>query len=185
MALYIHAHQGIGANCGLPRLMLTSSAVHMGYSDEFSTRGWRWPPVEELRMIIVEPCHRSRPFQSVKTHARLKHDYATWHPDHVDKTLSTSSYKLPYMGNNKTGKSASSKFDSAKIIEEAISKSYEHVAQVARNGNHVVVFDMGYQVGFDEVAKRRVSVVTVVLKRSGEVITAHPGTPWSRDQNEA
>ena len=127
-------------------------------------------------MKIVEPRNRPRPFKTPSTHARLRHDYAIWHSDHVDQVLSMTGPKLPF--------SNKSKFDSARIIDDAITKSYEYPALVASNGNHVVVFDMKHQVGFDEVAGRSTSMVTVVLKATGEVITAHPGNAWLKDQRE-
>lgn len=127
-------------------------------------------------MRIIEPKFRPRPFQSARTHARLRHDYATWHPDHMQKALSDQSNRLPFTDR--------SKFDSAKIIDDAIKLSYEYPAQVARNGNHVVAFDMGFEVGFDARARRRTSAVTVILTPIGEVITVHPGTPWSKDETE-
>lgn len=133
-------------------------------------------------MVVLNPSHRRQPFQSERTHARLRHDHALWHPDHVAEAMkaverNSHRHAIPY--------SNRSKFDSAAIIDEAIERSYEHIAQVTKNGNHVVVFDMGYEVGFDEKGKRRTSSVTVILRESGEVITVHPGTPWSRDQDEA
>lgn len=126
-------------------------------------------------MNIIDPGFRRRPFVTQRTHARLRHDHATWHPDHVAGALRAVQKKdlgrIPF--------SDRSKFDSASIIEEAVQRSYDHSAQVAANGNHVVVFDMGYEVGFDERAKRRTSGVTVVLRPTGEVVTVHPGMPWS------
>jgi hypothetical protein len=132
-------------------------------------------------MKFIEPEMRRPPWVSEKTHARLRHDHALWHPEHVARAMKAAergSHRnaIPYADR--------SKFDSATIIEEAIPRSFNHAAEAARNGNHVVVFDMGYEVGFDERAKRRTSAVTVVLRESGEVITVHPGTPWARDQNE-
>lgn len=131
----------------------------------------------KIDMQIIEPKYRPRPFLTARTHARLCHDYATWHEAHRREALRATGAKLPY--ENK------SKFDSSSIISDAISKSHEHPALRAGNGNHVITFDMGHQVGFDAVAKRRTSSVTVVVSPRGEVITAHPGTPWSKDQTEA
>ncbi len=128
-------------------------------------------------MQVIEPKSRPRPFSSARTHARLRHDYATWHGDHVNEALRATTNRLPFADR--------STFDSATIIGEAVSRSYEHPAILARNGNHVVTFDLGYQVGFDAFAKRRTSAVTVVIKPSGEVVTVHPGTAWSKDQSEA
>jgi hypothetical protein len=128
-------------------------------------------------MQVVFSHARPRPYQSPRTHARLKHDYATWHEDHVQQVLRKTSPRLPFQDG--------SKFDTAIIIDEAITRSYEFPALVAANGNHVVTFDMGYEIGFDARANRRTSAVTVVLTDRGEVITAHPGTSWSTDQSEA
>jgi hypothetical protein len=92
--------------------------------------------------------------------------------------LAKTSPKLPYEDR--------SKFDSNEIIQEAIAKSAEHYATVGdgSNTNRIVVFDMGYEVGFDARAKRRTASVTVVMTDLGEVITVHPGTPWSKDWTE-
>lgn len=128
-------------------------------------------------MKIIEAKSRKRPFKTQKTHARLRHDYAVWHSDHLHHVNAMTSHKLPF--ENK------SKFDSAKIIDVAIDRSINYPAIEGKNGNHVVTFDMGYLTGFDAKANRRTSAVTVVLKPSGEVITAHPGTSWSSDQSEA
>lgn len=133
-------------------------------------------------MKFVDASRRRKPFLTEKSHARLRHDHAFWHPDHVAKALKSfekGSHEnaIPY--------SDRSKFDSATIIEEAIARSTNYPAEESKNGNHVIVFDMGYEVGFDERARRRTSAVTVVVKQTGEVITVHPGTPWSKDQSEA
>jgi hypothetical protein len=66
-------------------------------------------------------------------------------------------------------------------VEDAIRKSVEFPAQVEDgfNSNFVVVFDMGYEVGYDARGQRRTSTVTVVLNQVGEVITVFPGSPWS------
>jgi hypothetical protein len=121
---------------------------------------------------------------------RLKHDYAVWHEDRDKAALAATGNRLPFSRrwdkknpapeNERIG----SKFDSAKIIEDAIAKSDEFPA-VASRGNYVVTFDMGYEVGFDEVAERRTSTVTVVLshevpKDEWIVVTAYPGSPYSR-----
>jgi hypothetical protein len=127
-------------------------------------------------MNLILPANRPKPFINPRTHARLKHDYATWHPDHRDKALTTTDRELPF--------SSSSKFDSSEIMTEAIGRSHEHPALLAKNGNHVVTFDMGYDVGFCARSKRRTSAVTVVLTPTGIVITAHPGTSWAKDQSE-
>jgi len=129
-------------------------------------------------MRVVDPQARPRPFIGRRTHARLRHDYATWHEDHRNDALAASTKLLPFEDR--------SKFDSFQIIKEAIDRSVEYSAIIedGKNRNFVVVFDMGYEVGFDARAKRRTSSVTVVLSPVGEVITVHPGTPWSRDWSE-
>jgi hypothetical protein len=134
-------------------------------------------------MRVIEPRQRIRPFVTPRTHARVRHDWATWHEDHVHEALRVMSRRLP--DQNELPYHDRSKFDSARIIQEAIERSYEHPAVLAKNGNHVVVFDLGYIVGFDKRANRETSAVTVVILPNGEVITAHPGTPWSSDQSRA
>ncbi|MEW8683440.1 MAG: hypothetical protein AB2536_16190 [Candidatus Thiodiazotropha endolucinida] len=137
-------------------------------------------------MEVIDPKKRQKPFKSAKTHARLSHDYAFWHHDHLKKTIRSPGNMLPGFQWSKSGSSIleKSKFDSAKIIDDVIRKSYLYPAVRAKNGNYVITFDMGHFVGFDGIAKRRTTAVTVVTKPSGEVITAHPGTPWSKDQKE-
>lgn len=115
----------------------------------------------------VPPKSRRQAYVTDKTHARIKHDYATWHPDHLDKIERKTSNKIPY--------SNKSKFDSAKIIPEAIKKSDKYSALVGNNRNFVIIFDMGYKVGYDSIAERDTSCVTVVTKQTGEVITVYPG----------
>jgi hypothetical protein len=80
-----------------------------------------------------------------------------------------------------------SKFDSYRIIEDAITASELHPAQVrdGSNKNFVITFDRGYDVRYDAQANRKTSSVTVILSSVGEVITVHPGSPWSRDWDEA
>jgi hypothetical protein len=131
-------------------------------------------------MQYIEPRDRKPPFKTAQTHARLCHDYAVWHPAHLKQVLAKTSPRLPF----EHPRDRKSRFDSATIIDDAIAKSIEHIALVANNGYHIVVFDMGHQVGFDEVAGRSTSTVTVVLKPSGEVVTAHPGNAWIKDQQE-
>ena len=127
-------------------------------------------------MRIIEPGQRPYPRITAKTHARLRHDYATWHPEHVEQVNRKTSSKIPF--------SNRSKFDSATIITDAISKSRLYPATVGNNGNYVIVFDMGYLVGFDERSQRQTSTVTVIMEPNGEVVTAHPGAPWSKTPTE-
>ena len=121
-------------------------------------------------MRIVLPTHRPRPFKGARTHARLRHDHATWHDEHIAAALKASERELPFEDR--------SKFDSFRTIDEAIQRSTEHPAQVMpASPNFVICFDMGYEVGFDARANRRTSVVTVVLTSAGEVLTVYPGKP--------
>ena len=124
-------------------------------------------------MRIVLSKDRPKPFVGPRTHARLRHDYATWHEDHRTAALKSSKEKLPFENR--------SKFDTFQIVEDAIERSIEFPAVVedGSNRNFVIAFDMGYDVGYDARAKGRTSAVTVVLSPIGEVITVHPGTPWS------
>jgi hypothetical protein len=132
-----------------------------------------------LVMRVVFPNERPKPFIGPRTHARLRHDYGTWHEVHRSQVLASREASLPYEDRSKS--------DSYLIIEDAIKASELHLAQVrdASNKNFVITFDMGYDVGYDAQAKRKTSSVTVILSSLGEVITVHPGTPWSRDWDEA
>jgi hypothetical protein len=129
-------------------------------------------------MRVFFPNERPKPFITSRTHARLHHDYASWHEDHRSRALASPKPDLRY--ENK------SKFDTYLIIEDAIKASELHPAQVSdgSNKNFVIAFDMGYDVGYDAQARRKTSSVTVILSSLGEVITVHPGTPWSRDWDE-
>lgn len=124
-------------------------------------------------MRVVLPNQRPRPFKGPRTHARLRHDHATWHNDHVAAALRASKHELPFDDR--------SKFDSARLIDEAIERSMDHPAHVMPGSpNYVICFDMGYEVGFDARANRRTTVVTVVLSPTGEVLTVYPGKPQAR-----
>lgn len=95
--------------------------------------------------LYVAPGARPKAYRSKSKeskmidHSRIRHDHATWHPDHLELIERKNSTKLPYADR--------SKFDSTKIIEDAISKSNLHHAYVGKHGNFVVVFDIGYQAG--------------------------------------
>lgn len=123
-------------------------------------------------MKVVDSKNKPVPYLTAKMHARLKHDYASWHPDHVSKVLKNKSPKLLYQDK--------SKFDSFSIFHDALQESKKHAAMISENGNHVTVFDMGYLTGYDARARRQTSTVTLVTKANGEVITAYPGTPWAQ-----
>jgi hypothetical protein len=118
---------------------------------------------------VVDPKSRAPAFVGPRTHARLRHDYATWHPAHVSASLGSSVENLPFEDR--------SKFDSFHVVDDAITRSGQHPPQVrdGSNQNFVITFDMGYEVGYDARARRRTSAVTVVVSSIGEVITAHPG----------
>lgn len=126
-------------------------------------------------MKIVDSKDKKIPFKSAKTHARLKHDYATWHEEHEDQIMRKTSLKLPFQ--NK------SKFDSFEVFRDVLKESRKYPAIVAKNGNQVTVFDIGYIAGYDARSKRQTSTVTLVTTPDGEVITAYPGTPWASDRS--
>ena len=52
-------------------------------------------------MKVVDSKNKPVPYLTAKTHARLKHDYASWHPDHVSKVLKKKSPKLLYQDKSK------------------------------------------------------------------------------------
>ncbi len=122
-----------------------------------------------MAIRLVEPKQKPRPFLSADSHVRLRHDYALWHPDHVDKVLQKTSPKIPF--------SDKSKFDSYTIALDAITKSANYPATLENNGLLVTTFDLGHLTGFDARRNTRVSSATVVMKATGEVVTAYPGIP--------
>ena len=122
-----------------------------------------------MSIRVVDPKQKPRPFVSANSHTRLRHDYALWHPDHVDKVLQKTSSKIPF--------SKKSKFDSYTIALDVIAKSAEYPATLEDNGLLVTTFDVGYITGFDAKRNYRVSSATVVTKVTGEVVTAYPGIP--------
>jgi hypothetical protein len=122
-----------------------------------------------MSIRVVDPKQKPRPFVSANSHVRLRHDYALWHPDHVDKVLQKTSPKIPF--------STKSKFDSYTIALDVIAKSAEYPAILEDNGLFVTMFDVGYITGFDAKRNSIVSSATVVTKRTGEVVTAYPGIP--------
>ena len=117
--------------------------------------------------LYVAPGARPKAYLTKNTHSSIRHDYATWHPNHLDAIESKQSKKIPYA--NK------SKFDSSKIIDDAIEKSNLYHAFVAENGYFVVIFDIGYQAGYCSKSMQSTSCVTVITKQTGEVVTAYPG----------
>lgn len=127
-------------------------------------------------MIVVDPKNKPVPFLTEGSHAALRHDHATWHPDHLDQALAATrpvakGEPLPFAGR--------SKFDSRAILNEVVTRSQAQPGVRALNGYIVTTFDLGYVTGWDARAGRKTTSATVVTKVSGEVITAHPGTPWS------
>lgn len=122
-----------------------------------------------MSIRVVDPKQKPRPFVSADSHARLRHDHALWHPDHVDKVLRKTSPKIPFLDK--------SKFDSYTIALDAITKSANYPATLENNGLLVTTFDLGYVTGFDARRNSRVSSATVVTKTTGEVVTAYPGIP--------
>ncbi len=123
-----------------------------------------------MNITFVPAEKKPTPFLSQSSHARLRHDWALWHPDHVDEVLRKQSVKLPFVHK--------SKFHSFAIAEEAIDQSAKYPALKADNGYLITTFDMGYQTGIDFRSNEPVSAVTVVTRPNGEVVTAYPGTSW-------
>ncbi|MDF9798785.1 hypothetical protein OKW21_004048 [Catalinimonas alkaloidigena] len=138
-----------------------------------------------------------------KFHARMNHDYATWHPDphpddadddnpnskpktrYVDKILAKTNARLPgyekrrsgHQLDNKADSLEKSKFNSFEILEEAVLRSAVYPAIVANNRLLVTTFDMGYVVGYDSQLNSPTSTVTVVTYEDGKLKTVYPGKP--------
>ena len=107
-----------------------------------------------------------------RRHIGSGHDYAIWHDEYIQNTIKLSMNKLIQVEFKK------SKFNSIKILEDAISKSDRHYACVSENGNYCISFDMGYETGYDSLRERLTTCVTVVTKQNGNVVTVHPGLPY-------
>ncbi|MEK6478356.1 hypothetical protein WJR50_12510 [Catalinimonas sp. 4WD22] len=138
-----------------------------------------------------------------KFHARMNHDYATWHPvpnpntddddkpnfkpkkRYLDTVLAKTSARLPgyekrrpsHQVDNEADRLEKSKFNSFEILEEAVLRSAVYPAIVANNGNLVTTFDMGYVIGYDSQLNSPTSTVTVVTYKVGKFNTAYPGKP--------
>jgi len=122
-------------------------------------------------MRVVMPCNKPRPYETRRSHARARHDYAAWHPD-LQNSVSRSGAKsgLPWANR--------SKFHSGALISECIARSADYPAlEVVRHGKVFLVtaFDAGFEVGYDVTTGKTTSSVTIVTTGAGEVITAYPG----------
>ena len=45
------------------------------------------------------------------------------------------------------------------------------------NGNFARTFDVGRAIGFDRNIQKQTSIMTVITRPNGELVTAFPGTP--------
>jgi hypothetical protein len=126
-------------------------------------------------MKTINPKEKIKPFLNDKSHARLRHDYALWHPEIVEKTINIkdSKNRIPYEGPS----AKRSRFDSYSIALEAIEKSVNYPSVVNKDGYLETTFSLEYEVGYDVIKECRTKTVTVVTKIDGSVITAFPGLP--------
>jgi hypothetical protein len=70
-----------------------------------------------------------------------------------------------------------SQFDSEALARQAIKQADPIPGVQQQNGNWAITFNMGRDIGFDRNTNSRTSIVTVIAKPDGCVITAFPGTP--------
>lgn len=121
---------------------------------------------------VLPPGHKLRPKidSSTMWHARQGHSGAPWHPDYRTKTEEIDGIELPFEGK--------SLFDSVTFFKEAIELTANANAIVQPNGNLLFIVNFGHEVGFDERAKQRTEIASVVVKQiSGKVVTVFPGRP--------
>lgn len=70
-----------------------------------------------------------------------------------------------------------SKFNQGEDLEALINSGTQQRVVLQPNGNYVRTWDVGRAIGVDRSTGSQTSVMTVVTRQNGELVTAHPGPP--------
>jgi hypothetical protein len=127
---------------------------------------------------VLEPGDplRRTPYIGPKTHAAARHGGAPWLPEHDNERKKEEEKLLKRTGAHRLPFADRSFFSTASIIPELLAMSARHVGIVGFGGtNAIVMFDAGFEVGYDRRSRAGTSLVTIVVRFTGEVETAFPG----------
>ena len=109
-------------------------------------------------------------------HATARHGGAPWLPEHDAERAKEEARLFRKFGRHRLPFVAKSTFHSASLIPELLRMSAQHPGLVGFGGKNVIVmFDAGYEVGYDAQARQLTSLVTVIAKFTGELETVFPG----------
>jgi len=137
------------------------------------------PPTVKLAAgTVLEPGDplRRKPYVGPNTHASARHDGAPWRPEHDKEREKEEAKLLKKHGTHRIPFADRSFFFTAALIPRLLEMSTQHVGIVGLGGNNaIVMFDAGFEVGFDRRTSSATSLVTVVVRFTGEVETAFPG----------
>jgi len=71
-----------------------------------------------------------------------------------------------------------SKFNAGENVSELVSSGTQQLMQQQKNGNYARTYDVGRTIGIDRnMGGRPTSVMTVITRANGELVTAFPGRP--------
>jgi RHS repeat-associated protein len=70
-----------------------------------------------------------------------------------------------------------SKFNEGENLTSLINQGSQHQATLQANGNFVRTFDVGRNIGIDRSVGQQTSIMTVVTRSNGDLVTAFPGYP--------
>ena len=119
---------------------------------------------------------RKKPYVGPETHASARHGGATWLPEHDIERQREEARLERKFGKPRIPFADRSTFSSASLIPEILAMSAEKLGIVGYGGKNVIVmFDAGFDIGYDARNRMSTSLVTVIVKLTGEVVTAFPG----------
>jgi hypothetical protein len=70
-----------------------------------------------------------------------------------------------------------SKFNEGENLSSLITQGLQHQAVIQVNGNFARTFDVGRNIGIDRISGQQTSIMTVITRSSGDLVTAFPGHP--------
>jgi hypothetical protein len=70
-----------------------------------------------------------------------------------------------------------SKFNQGEDLTVLINSGTQQRMVKQANGNYARTWDVGREIGFDRVTGQKTTVMTVIVRPNGELVTAFPGLP--------